>query len=134
MNLFKGFLAFIFSVFVVILFWCTKISIIKIYPAFVNFLFFCIFFASLFTKETVIQKIAKITTKVLDVKELSYTRNLTYVWCGFLFLNGCISFWTIFLSDEIWIFYNGFLSYVLTGFLFGVEYINRIFFKKRNCL
>ncbi|MBQ9245132.1 hypothetical protein IJ182_02565 [bacterium] len=99
-----------------------------------NFFIFSVFFASLFQKETIIQKFAKILDGMLTDKTAEYTRKLTYVWCIFLFCNFVFSVITIFLSDKIWILYNGFISYVLIGILFAVEYIIRIIFRKRNYL
>ena len=122
------------SLCVVFLFWMKRFVILKFYPPLTNFIIFLIFFTSLFTKETIIQKFVRLSGETLEEPVFTYTRNVTYLWCGFLFLNTIITIFTIFLSDEIWIFYNGFLSYFLTGLLFGTEYIFRIFFKKRHGL
>lgn len=56
---------------------------------------------------------------------MRYTRNLTYVWAGFTFLNFLISFATVFASEKIWALYNGFISYFLVGTFFIIEYIVR---------
>ena len=126
---------FIFTIFVFILFYFKRFFVIKFYPPMMNFTIFMIFFSSLFTKETIIQKIAKIwNKKPLHPLELNYTKNLTYIWCVFLFLNLSFSIATIFLSDEIWMFYNCFFSYFLIGTLFIIEYIVRIIFRKRHKL
>ena len=95
-----------------------------------NFIIFLIFFSSIFTQETVIQKIAKLTDGVLDNDVKIYTRKLTYVWTIFLFINFIISLLTLFLSDKIWIIYNGFISYFLIGLLFITEYLYRVIFKR----
>lgn len=95
-----------------------------------NFIIFLIFFSSIFTQETVIQKIAKLTEGVLDNDVKIYTRKLTYVWTIFLFINFIISLLTFFLSDKIWIIYNGFISYFLIGLLFITEYLYRVIFKR----
>lgn len=134
MKKLKNITPIIFSLAVVFLFWIKRIVFLKYYPPIMNFTVFLIFFTSLFGKETIIQKFARMIDGELDEKALTYTRNVTYVWCAFTLLNTLISIWTIFLSDEIWIFYNGFLSYILTGFLFGIEYIIRIIFKKKHGL
>lgn len=62
---------------------------------------------------------------------LKYTRNLTYIWAIFTFLNFLVSIYTVFLSKEIWILYNGFISYFLIGLIFIIEYIVRINFKRK---
>ena len=124
----------LFSVFVVLIFYFTRINAIKFYPALVNFVIFLVFFISLFKKQTIIQYFALKFQKELKPEELIYTRNLTIIWSLFLFFNFLVATITIFLDDKIWIFYNGFLSYILTGTIFMVEYIIRAIFKKRNNL
>lgn len=62
---------------------------------------------------------------------LKYTRNLTYIWAIFTFLNFLVSIYTIFLPKEIWVLYNGFISYFLVGLIFIIEYIVRINFKRK---
>ena len=73
-----------------------------------------------------LQKIAKKMYGELTDFSRNYTRNLTYVWCIFLFINLSISILTVFLPAKIWILYNGCISYIAIGLLFGVEYIVRI--------
>ena len=120
------------SLCVVFIFWLKRFVVLKFYPPTVNFIIFLIFFISLFSKETIIQRFVRLSGETMEEPVYTYTRNVTYIWCTFLFLNTLATIWTIFLSDEIWIFYNGFLSYFLTGILFISEYIFRIFFKKRH--
>ena len=134
MKKLKPAIPFLISLFVVFLFWLKRIVVFKFYPPLINLIIFLIFFISLFTKETVIQKFVRLSGETMNEPVFAYTRNVTYLWCGFLFLNMLLTIWTIFLPDEIWIFYNGFLTYFLTGVLFGAEYIFRIFFKKRHGL
>ena len=123
-----------FSLFIVVLFYFKRLVVIKYYPPIVNCSFFLIFFTSLFQKETIIQKFAKMMEGELPPIALKYTRNLTYIWAIFLFINFLISLTTVFLSDKIWIIYNGCLSYIFVGTFFGIEYIVRLIFKKRHKL
>lgn len=87
--------------------------------------FFAVFFSSLFQEKTVIQKIALAAEPDADENVMRYTRNLTYVWAGFTFLNFLISLATVFASEKIWALYNGFISYFLVGTFFIIEYIVR---------
>ena len=123
----------LFTFIVIGVFHFTHLIALKFYPAAINLLIFFIFFSSIFTKETIIQKFAKL----MEGKELpdivkSYTRKLTYVWCVFLMFNFLVSSATIFMSPEVWMIYNGCISYLLTGMVFAVEYIVRIIFKRRH--
>lgn len=128
----KFILPVIFTFFVIGFFYFTRISAVKLYPILMNFIFLCVFFGSLFAKETVIQKIAKHLDGKLEEPVLTYTKNLTYVWIVFLFLNFSISVWSLFLSDNFWALYNGLISYLLIGGIFAVELPIRYFFKKRH--
>ena len=121
-----------FTLLVIFLFWYTRIFAFKFYPVIMDFLFFAMFFSSLFMKETVIQKIER----MMEGGELNdcvkkYTRNLTYIWCVFLFANFLIALSTVFMDDKIWMLYNGCISYLAVGTFFIIEYIIRIIMKKK---
>lgn len=119
---------------IIILFYFKRFVFLKLYPPICNFTVFMVFFLSLFAKETVIQKFARACGDKLEKPAWNYTRNLTYFWCIFMFLNFALSVYTIFLSDNIWILYNGFISYILVGLMFAIEYVVRIILRKRNMI
>lgn len=123
-----------FTFFIIGLFYVTGLNALKIYPVIVNFSFFLIFFISLFAQKTVIQKIAELQEGVLNNSVKIYTRNLTYLWCIFLFIQFLISMLTLFLDDKIWMIYNGFVSYILLGSFFAIEYMVRIILKRKKIL
>lgn len=123
-----------FTFFIIGLFYVTGLNALKIYPVIVNFSFFLIFFISLFAQKTVIQKIAELQEGVLNNNVKIYTRNLTYLWCIFLFIQFLISMLTLFLDDRIWMIYNGFVSYILLGSFFAIEYMVRIILKRKKIL
>lgn len=124
----------LFTVSVILLFHFTRFGGLKLYPVVVNFAIFWIFSSSLFCKETVIQKFAKMTEGVLSEPVKIYTRKLTYIWCVYLFIQFLCSVMTCFMSDKIWMLYNGFLSYIFLGCFFAIEYTVRIVFRKRKLL
>lgn len=130
----KHFIPILITLCVILLFCVKRFVFLKFYPPVCNFTVFMIFFSSLFAKETIIQKFAKACGDKLERPAWIYTRNVTYIWCIFTFVNFLISVWTIFLSDKIWILYNGFISYILIGTLFAAEYIVRIILRKRKCI
>ncbi len=56
----------------------------------------------------------------------AYMRKVTLVWCVFLLGNAAVSAVTVALGDmALWTLYNGLISYVLMGVLFGAEYLVR---------
>ena len=138
-NIFQKF-GFVFSTlftfFVIALFYFTGLRELKLYPVIMNFCIFLIFFSSLFDKETVIQKFARISEGggELHQKTKAYTKNLTYIWCIYLLIQFFASVATLFLSDKIWMIFNGCVSYILLGLFFAIEYIVRIRFKKKHNL
>ena len=128
-------LKFLFPIFimllVILIFHYTNWIVAKYYPVIVNFVLFCIFFGSTFSEETVIQKMAKLMGPNIKPKALEYTRRLTYIWSIFMLANFFISLATVFMSEKVWAIYNGFLSYMLVGGFFIIEYMVRINFKKK---
>lgn len=134
MNKFKHLTPILITLCVIFIFYIKRFVFLKFYPPLCNFFIFLVFFISLFQPETVIQKFAKACGDKLEPPARIYTRNLTYIWCIFTFLNFAVSVWTIFQTDRIWMLYNGCISYVLIGGLFTVEYIVRIFLRKRNLI
>ena len=105
--------------------------IIKLYPVLINLLLFSIFSYSLIYPPTIIEKLARLQTKILPKQAIAYTRKVTIAWCIFFILNGSVSLYTlIFSSIEIWALYNGLIAYLLIGLFFVIEYIIRVFVKK----
>lgn len=128
----KFIIPFFITLCVIALFHYTQIYFIKFYPVVANLMTFLVFFVSLFTKETVIQKFAKVLDgRTLDDFTKNYTKNLTYVWCVFTFFNFVISLITVFLPEKWWALYNGCISYFAIGVIFAVEYIVRIVLRKK---
>ena len=134
MNKLKALVPFLFTLFIIFIFYIKRAFFLKFYPPAVNLFFFLIFFSSLFFKETVIQKTAKLMAGELTPCVRTYTRKLTYVWCIFTFFNFLVSLITVFMSDNVWIVYNGCISYLLAGVLFGLEYAFRIYLRKKGKL
>ena len=134
MSKIKAIIPFLITLCVIFLFYSKRFVFLKFYPPLCNGFAFLIFFTSLFMKETVIQKFARLCGDKLNKPALEYTRNITYIWCAVTFLNLVFSIWTIFLSDKIWMIYNGCVSYIIIGLVFMIEYIVRIILKKRNII
>ena len=124
----------LFTVCLFVVYYFKRLIIIKYYPPIMNTFIFLMFFSSLFTKETVIQKFARLLDGELKPKVASYTKNLTIIWCVFLFINLLISIITIFMSDRIWMLYNCCIAYILIGLMFIIEYPVRIMYRRKHNL
>ena len=134
MKKLKPVLPIIITLCIVLIFSIQRFVFLKFYPPICNFCIFMTFFTSLFMKETIIQKFAQMSGDKLEGGARIYTRNITYIWAAFTFINFLISVWTIFLPEKYWIMYNGCISYILVGLLFGVEYTVRIILRKRKLI
>ncbi|OOF36754.1 hypothetical protein [Rodentibacter heidelbergensis] len=103
------------------------------YPIMINGLMLIIFGASLWQKQTIIERFARVQTPNLSEKGVGYTRKVTWFWCGFFLFNIVISGLTIYADLlDYWALYNGFISYLLMGILMVGEWIVRQYMKKHH--
>ena len=102
------------------------------YPVIVNILMLSIFVYSLRQNETMIERFARLQEPDLPDYAVSYTRTVTKVWCLFFILNGSIALATTFMKLQTWTLYNGLISYLLAGLLFAIEFVIRMFVKRKN--
>lgn len=109
-----------------------ELKLVLYYPLFVNLSFFTVFFLSLFTKQSIITRLALLKEKTLDDFAVNYTRKVTMVWCMFFIINGATSCYTVFMDVSMWALYNGFISYILMGLLFLIEFLVRITVRKKH--
>lgn len=96
----------------------------RLYPVFMVALALALFARSLWTTPLV-EVFARRMGECLDARGVAYCRNVTRVWVSFLAVHLLVTCATIFASDEIWILYNGCLSYLLMGALFLGEFLYR---------
>lgn len=101
------------------------------YPVLISLSFLFIFGYSLANPPTVIERFARQQEGELGTGAIRYTRNVTWVWCGFFLFNALVASWTAFQSQAVWALYNGLISYALMASLFLVEYCVRLQHKKR---
>ena len=107
---------------------------LKSYPVVVNLVLLGVFAISLWRSPTVIERLARLQTPDLPSHAIAYTRKVTWVWCGFFVVNGSIAAATVLASEQVWAFYNGFLSYIAMGVLMGGEYLVRLRVQRRHAL
>jgi len=101
-------------------------------PFGINVCLLALFYSSLHSPPTIIEKIARNIQPNLPPEAIGYCQNVTKIWCLFFLLNGFAAFFTArFCSPEIWATYNSGLSYVLIAVLLGAEYLYRQRFRRR---
>lgn len=99
---------------------------LKFYPVMVNVSLFVLFCWSLIYPPSMIERFAKIQDPDLPERGVKYTRRVTQFWAVFFVFNASASFVTsVWMSDEAWALYNGFISYVLMGLIFAIEWLIR---------
>ena len=96
----------------------------RLYPAVMLALALAVFAVSLF-RTPLIEVFARKMGETLDARGIAYCRQVTRVWVAFLSVHLLVTVATVFLSREIWVFYNGFLAYVLMGSLLLGERLYR---------
>jgi len=103
---------------------------LKFYPVVMSLSFLAIFSYSLYKPPSVVEVIARLHEE-LDEQGIAYTRVVTKVWCGFFIINALIATGTIFHENEqVWMVYNGLISYLLMGLLMAGEFAVRMVVKR----
>ncbi|AFU98593.1 hypothetical protein [Simiduia agarivorans] len=97
-----------------------------LYPVLVNASLFALFFTSLFSAQSLVEKLARIQQPDLPLEAVRYTRIVTQVWCGFFIFNGSIALYTALWADRAtWLLYNGLVAYGLMALIAGIEWLVR---------
>lgn len=96
------------------------------YPVAVNALMLAVFGGSLFAKQTVIERLARLQHPDLPTEGVLHTRRVTQIWCAFFIFNSATAAILAGLQYyDWWAAYTGIVSYVLMGILFAGEWIYR---------
>lgn len=105
---------------------CSAMGAVKAYPVLVSLGFAALFGLSLRYPPTIVERIARLTTPDLPPAGVHYTRQVTWVWFGFLILNAVIALSLALWSTlALWTLWCGLLSYIAMGLLFAGEYVVR---------
>ncbi len=100
--------------------------LLRWYPVLINALLLAVFGVSLIHGPPFIERIARLREPDLPPAAVRYTRVVTWVWTVFFALSGTTSaVLTLWGSLACWTLYNGLISYLLVGLLFGVEWMFR---------
>ncbi len=106
---------------------------LKIYPVLVNFTLMSLFLMSLRYPPSMAERFARLQDHNLSPQGVIYTRKVTWLWVIFFALNGGIAFGTaMWASQATWALYTGVISYLLTGLVYGLEWLVRRFVKART--
>lgn len=98
---------------------------LKLYPVGMSLGALLIFALTLLKPPSMIERFARLLEPDLPESGVQWTRKVTIVWCIFFSLNASMALLTVFASTQLWVIYNGFISYVLMGILLLGEFILR---------
>jgi uncharacterized membrane protein len=104
-----------------------------LYPVVMSLGVAIVFGGSLLFPPSIIEQIARVSEPNLGPSGVTYTRKVTFVWIIFSLMNAAISLMTVLYGDlSFWTLYNGFISYLLIGFLILGEYVFRKYFRRKT--
>ena len=107
--------------------------VLRFYPVVINLTLAAVFAATMFNGPPMIERISVARGMVVSGPGKRYVRVLTAVWSGYFVVSGAIAAATaLFASWSVWVFYNGFLSYLLIGLFLGLEVLYRRRYKARH--
>jgi uncharacterized membrane protein len=98
---------------------------LKLYPVGMSLGALSIFALTLYKPPSMIERFARLVDPDLPESGVQWTRKVTMVWCVFFICNAGIALITVFASMQLWVLYNGFISYLLIGALLVGEFILR---------
>ncbi|KAB8066563.1 MULTISPECIES: COG4648 family protein [Janthinobacterium] len=111
--------------------WSNLLLPLKLYPVLVNAVLLATFGYSLWTPQSMVERLARLREPDFPPAAVRYTRRVTQVWCGFFIVNGGIALVTaVWASEAVWSLYTGVIAYILMALLFGGEYLVRLRFKR----
>ena len=91
-----------------------------------NALMLSLFGGSLFTKQSFVERLARLQEPQLSNRAVFYTRRVTEVWCGVFIFNIIVSTGLILFGRyDDWAWYTGVWSYLLMASVMSVEWLVR---------
>ncbi len=99
---------------------------VRVHPVLMSLGFGALFLHSLWHPPVMIERFARLAEPDLPDSARPYLRNVTLAWIAFFLGNAAIAAWTVAYGTLAqWTLYNGFISYLLIGLMFGGEYLIR---------
>jgi uncharacterized membrane protein len=99
---------------------------VRLYPVLMSLGFAALFLHSLWSPPVMIERFARLAEPDLPEAARPYLRKVTIAWIAFLLANAAVAGWTVLYGTiEQWTLYNGLVSYLLMGAMFGGEYLVR---------
>jgi len=99
---------------------------LRLYPVVMSWTFAGLFAFSLREDESLIERFARLSGKVITHNAKRYTRVLSGLWALLLLINGCVALYlSLFAPLSAWALYCGLISYLVMGAFFVAELLYR---------
>lgn len=103
--------------------------LLKLYPAGISICIGAAFLASLYQKESLIERVARLSGKTITSRAKRYTGKLSFIWGLLLLCNAAVAgYLAYFGSLDAWALYTGLLSYLIFAAFFAAEFVYRQFY------
>lgn len=113
--------------------WFQNDQLLRYYPVLMNLSFATLFFWSLSTEKSLIERMMSLVKQDVSAQAKRYMRGLTKIWAALLLANTLISWYTACcLSIQYWALYNGLLAYLIFAIFTLFELVFRHHYKKRH--
>lgn len=100
---------------------------LRLYPALISLGVLALFGGSLFTAQSMVERIARAMRSDLPPSGVAYCRRVTEAWCALLAANVLVSLYTAFATSlRVWSLYNGVIVYFVFGAMLLGEYLLRL--------
>lgn len=105
------------------------------YPVIINIFMLLLFATSLWQKQSLVERLARLTTPNLSLQGIKYTRIVTQIWCIVFTINLIITLYFIVQQHyDYWALYTGIISYIIIGLVMGIEWLIRQKVKKQHAV
>lgn len=96
------------------------------YPVIISSAMLMVFGGSLFSRQSLIERLARLQTPDLSLKGVKYTRKVTQLWCVFFLFNIILTTALILTRQyAYWAIYTGIIAYIIMGVLMLGEWLVR---------
>lgn len=96
------------------------------YPVLINGVMLGIFGGSLWQKQSLVERLARLQDPHLPPQAVKYTRQVTKVWCGVFMFNIVVSASLVWWNQiDLWALYTGVIAYVIMGVVMAGEWLIR---------
>src|SRR5690348_13809931 len=93
-----------------------RLDWLRLYPALISFGVLALFFGSLFTAQSMVERIARVMHPDLPPQGVAHCRRVTQAWCLVLAANVAVSVYTAFATSlQFWSLYNSVIIYCVFG-------------------